>query len=164
MNRVAIGFALFSTSATSHLRLGNAFTVVSTSLFSPNRVSLFGSIAMTKKRDMTTLSTMTSTSTLGPTLFKSVEECLVLALSSQQETKFVDGSWHLGRPGGGRADYEAGPRIAGATFFDIDDFSSKGSDLNPRDLPHMMPTKVRKHHLFMVVYKPYIIILLCTQQ
>eukprot|EP00978_Attheya_sp_CCMP212_P032572 scaffold127953_cov27-Attheya_sp.AAC.1 len=111
MNRVALGFALFSTSATSHLRLGNAFTVVSSSSssFSHSRVS-FASIATTKKRHMTTMSTMTS----GPTLFKSVEECLVMASQQQQETKFVDGSWHLGRPGGGRADYEAGPRIAGA--------------------------------------------------
>jgi len=84
---------------------------------------------------------MTTMIMSDPTLFKSVEECLVLASQHQQETKFVDGSWHLGRPGGGRADYEAGPRIAGAAFFDIDDFSSKGPELNPRDLPHMMPTK-----------------------
>lgn len=52
---------------------------------------------------------------------------------------FVDGSWFLsGR--NGRAEFEAGPRIQGAVYFDVDDVASKG-DLNPRSLKHMMPPK-----------------------
>ena len=52
---------------------------------------------------------------------------------------FVDGSWFLsGR--NGRAEFEAGPRIQGAVYFDVDDVASKG-DLNPRNLKHMMPPK-----------------------
>jgi 3-mercaptopyruvate sulfurtransferase SseA len=52
---------------------------------------------------------------------------------------FVDGSWFLsGR--NGRAEFEAGPRIQGAVYFDVDDVASKG-DLNPRNIKHMMPPK-----------------------
>ena len=39
-----------------------------------------------------------------------------------------------------REEFEAGPRIPGAQFFDIDDIAAKG-DLNPKGLPHMMPPK-----------------------
>lgn len=54
-------------------------------------------------------------------------------------TKFVDGSWFLkGR--NGREEFEVGPRIEGAQYFDINDIALKG-DLNPKGLPHMMPTK-----------------------
>eukprot|EP00521_Asterionellopsis_glacialis_P000793 CAMPEP_0195248748 /NCGR_PEP_ID=MMETSP0706-20130129/1716_1 /TAXON_ID=33640 /ORGANISM="Asterionellopsis glacialis, Strain CCMP134" /LENGTH=299 /DNA_ID=CAMNT_0040300441 /DNA_START=77 /DNA_END=973 /DNA_ORIENTATION=+ len=53
---------------------------------------------------------------------------------------FIDGSWFLkGR--NARKEYEQGPRIEGARFFDIDDIASKGELLNPKSLPHMMPPK-----------------------
>jgi len=71
----------------------------------------------------------------------SVEECL--AAFGDDGVKFIDGSWHLAADRDGRFDYEAGPRISGATFFDIDDISTKG-EANPKGLPHMMPPK----HLF----------------
>jgi hypothetical protein len=55
-------------------------------------------------------------------------------------SKFVDGSWFLkGRDG--REEFEVGPRIEGAEYFDINDISAKGADLNPKGLPHMMPPK-----------------------
>eukprot|EP00957_Ditylum_brightwellii_P105509 8043002-Ditylum_brightwellii.AAC.1 len=69
-----------------------------------------------------------------------IKECLKDDVLSNQDTIFVDGSWHLDTSRNGRQEYEAGPRIKGAKFFDVDDVSSKG-DLNPKDLPHMMPTK-----------------------
>jgi thiosulfate/3-mercaptopyruvate sulfurtransferase len=60
----------------------------------------------------------------------------------QPNLKFLDGSWWLGaRTTTNRQDYETGPRIAGAHFFDIDEFGSPpGSPTNPKNLPHMMPT------------------------
>jgi thiosulfate/3-mercaptopyruvate sulfurtransferase len=48
---------------------------------------------------------------------------------------FVDGSWHLSQRDG-RKEYEAGPRIEKALFFDIDDVATKG-----HITPHMMPSK-----------------------
>jgi thiosulfate/3-mercaptopyruvate sulfurtransferase len=56
--------------------------------------------------------------------------------------KFLDGSWWLGaRATTNRQDFELGPRIAGAHFFDIDQVGSPpGSPTNPKNLPHMMPT------------------------
>eukprot|EP00562_Extubocellulus_spinifer_P008689 CAMPEP_0178505254 /NCGR_PEP_ID=MMETSP0696-20121128/19032_1 /TAXON_ID=265572 /ORGANISM="Extubocellulus spinifer, Strain CCMP396" /LENGTH=359 /DNA_ID=CAMNT_0020134551 /DNA_START=8 /DNA_END=1087 /DNA_ORIENTATION=- len=66
----------------------------------------------------------------------SVADCL--ASHGDNGVKFIDGSWHLAADRDGRAEFEAGPRIAGAKFFDIDDISSKG-ELNKKGLPHMMP-------------------------
>lgn len=58
---------------------------------------------------------------------------------------FIDGSWHMPvgeSPRNGRAEYQTGPRIAGAKYFDIDDVAApKGSQWNPKELPHMMPPK-----------------------
>jgi len=55
--------------------------------------------------------------------------------------KFIDGSWFLVKTRIAREEYEAGPRIEGAQFFDIDDVCSKGPALNPKGLKHMMPPK-----------------------
>ena len=41
--------------------------------------------------------------------------------------------------------FEAGPRIPGSVYVDMDDVSAKGDlfpDLNPKGLPHMLPPKV----------------------
>lgn len=70
----------------------------------------------------------------------SVEDCIA-AHEKKGDTVFVDGSWHLSPDRDGREEYEHGPRIAGSKFFDIDDVASKGSKLNPKGLPHMMPPK-----------------------
>jgi thiosulfate/3-mercaptopyruvate sulfurtransferase len=56
--------------------------------------------------------------------------------------KFVDGSWWLGNSRDAQAEFEGGPRIVGATFFDVDEIAATG-DLNPKRLPHMAPPKVR---------------------
>jgi len=53
---------------------------------------------------------------------------------------FIDGSWHLSSRDS-RTEYEAGPRIKNAKFFDIDDVATKEQGFN---LPHMMPNP----HLF----------------
>jgi thiosulfate/3-mercaptopyruvate sulfurtransferase len=60
----------------------------------------------------------------------------------KSNVKFLDGSWWLGpREWSHRQDYEAGPRISGAQLFDIDDICSPpGSEGNPKNLPHMMPS------------------------
>ena len=74
----------------------------------------------------------------------SVEDCLAAHENrcGNNDTIFIDGSWHLSPDRDGREEYEKGPRIAGSKFFDIDDVASKGSELNPKGLPHMMPPKV----------------------
>jgi thiosulfate/3-mercaptopyruvate sulfurtransferase len=57
-----------------------------------------------------------------------------ISLHSSPNVKFVDGSWFLmGR--NGRQEYQDGPRIVGASYFDIDDISAESN------LPHMMPPK-----------------------
>jgi len=84
--------------------------------------------------------------------FVSVEESIAAFNAHAQEDSddtrpklvFVDGSWYVNKDRSSRKEYEAGPRIAGATYFDIDDVSSKGPLLNPKNLPHMMPPK----HIF----------------
>jgi thiosulfate/3-mercaptopyruvate sulfurtransferase len=53
---------------------------------------------------------------------------------------FVDGSWWLGRDPNARRQFELGPRIKSSQFFDIDDVCARGPDLNPKNLPHMMPS------------------------
>ena len=58
-----------------------------------------------------------------------------ISLHSSDNVKFVDGSWFL-TDRNGRQEFQDGPRIAGASFFDIDDIADKTSNL-----PHMMPTK-----------------------
>ena len=74
----------------------------------------------------------------------SVEDCIAAheINSGNKNTIFIDGSWHLTPDRDGRDEYESGPRISGSKFFDIDDVASKGSRLNPKGLPHMMPPKV----------------------
>jgi thiosulfate/3-mercaptopyruvate sulfurtransferase len=69
---------------------------------------------------------------------------LAIQCHGQPNVKFLDGSWWLPiqkRATDHRQDYDIGPRIAGAHLFDIDDICSPpGSDQNPKNLPHMMPT------------------------
>jgi len=91
------------------------------------------------------LSSISSTAVLMSSLsgnLVSVEKCLQAYHDDKASTVvFVDGSWHLSADRDGRVEYEAGPRIVGAKFFDIDDISSKDKILNPKALPHMMPPK-----------------------
>lgn len=57
-----------------------------------------------------------------------------IELHSSPNVKFVDGSWFLsGR--NGRDEFQAGPRIKDARFFDIDDIAADSS------FRHMMPSK-----------------------
>jgi hypothetical protein len=80
--------------------------------------------------------TAMSSSSLDGKVLVSVEEALTAHRS--KKARFFDGSWFLqGR--NGRQEYEKGPRIEGASFFDIDDIAAP-SELNPKKLPHMMPT------------------------
>jgi len=55
-----------------------------------------------------------------------------IELHSLQNVKFVDGSWFLADRNG-RQEFQDGPRIAGAQFFDIDDIATESPYL------HMMP-------------------------
>lgn len=65
----------------------------------------------------------------------SVPDCL--NVHGEAGVIFVDGSWFL-KDRNGREEYEKGPRIPNARFFDIDDIAAKG-ELNKKGLPHMMP-------------------------
>ena len=67
----------------------------------------------------------------------SVDDCL--SLHGEEGVVFVDGSWFL-KDRNGREEFEAGPRIPGAVFFDIDQVALP-KDMNPKGLPHMMPPK-----------------------
>ena len=78
-----------------------------------------------------------SATSLGTPPLLSVKECL--SSFGRPGVVFVDGSWHMSDRDE-RAEYEKGPRIAGARFLHIDDISSRGSAVNPKDLPHMMPS------------------------
>lgn len=78
---------------------------------------------------------MASDTLLGKMLIP-VEQAI--PLHSDSNVKFVDGSWFL-KDRSGREEYEAGPRIRGAVYFDIDDVASKGPVENPRNIKHMMP-------------------------
>lgn len=63
------------------------------------------------------------------------------AIQHHKDLIFVDGSWWLEqRDTTSRQDYEAGPRIQNARYFDIDDVCLP-QHLNPKNLPHMMPTQ-----------------------
>ena len=54
---------------------------------------------------------------------------------------FIDGSGWLGDAARSRLEFEQGPVIRGAQFFDIDDIASPaGAPGNPKGLPHMMPS------------------------
>jgi 3-mercaptopyruvate sulfurtransferase SseA len=64
----------------------------------------------------------------------SLPDAIDLHSNANNNVKFIDGSWYLkGR--NGRDEFQEGPRIEGANFFDIDDIST------PSHLPHMMPPK-----------------------
>jgi len=82
------------------------------------------------------MSSSSTTNIEGKTCL-TVEEALA-AVKDNKDIKFLDGSWYLkGR--NGREEFENGPRITGAQYFDIDDIASTGENLNPKNLPHMMP-------------------------
>eukprot|EP00560_Eucampia_antarctica_P006758 CAMPEP_0197828894 /NCGR_PEP_ID=MMETSP1437-20131217/5396_1 /TAXON_ID=49252 ORGANISM="Eucampia antarctica, Strain CCMP1452" /NCGR_SAMPLE_ID=MMETSP1437 /ASSEMBLY_ACC=CAM_ASM_001096 /LENGTH=313 /DNA_ID=CAMNT_0043430305 /DNA_START=184 /DNA_END=1125 /DNA_ORIENTATION=+ len=70
----------------------------------------------------------------------SIEEAL--SFHGREDVVFVDGSWHLDKSRSAVDEFEGGPRIAGAHFFDID-------GLNPHEnLPHMMPPwNILKYHV-----------------
>jgi len=74
----------------------------------------------------------TTTSLMMKSNLLSIPECI----ERHGDSVFVDGSWHLSSRDG-RKEYETGPRIKGAHFFDIDDVGTK----HEKNLPHMMPSK-----------------------
>ena len=61
------------------------------------------------------------------------------AISKFDSCIFIDGSWHLSKDRDARTEYENGPRIKDAHFFDIDDIATIDDVNNPKNLPHMMP-------------------------
>ena len=82
---------------------------------------------------------MASTTLANDLLTNQLEVSITDAIACHAEVAFMDGSWWLGQPDKARQAYEAGPRIAGAHFYDIDDVATKTTDRNPKGLPHMMP-------------------------
>lgn len=65
--------------------------------------------------------------------------------SGSSDLRVVDATWFLPKSpfaapegsGGARAEFEAGPRVPGSVFFDIDGVSSR----HPDGLPHMLPNE-----------------------
>ena len=85
-------------------------------------------------------SILSSTSAADELLSNQIEVSIADAIACHRDNvAFLDGTWWLGEPDKGRKAFEAGPRIAGAHFYDIDDVASKTPELNPKGLPHMMP-------------------------
>jgi thiosulfate/3-mercaptopyruvate sulfurtransferase len=62
-----------------------------------------------------------------------------MKVHGKPDVAFIDGSWWLSADIKARDNFLVGPRISGSSFFDIDDICSKGPELNPKNLPHMMP-------------------------
>lgn len=70
----------------------------------------------------------------------SVHECM----DAVNDVVFVDGSWYHKGSRAGRDDFEAGPRLPGARYIDMDDLSCRKDlfpDLNPKGLGHMLPPR-----------------------
>jgi hypothetical protein len=86
------------------------------------------------------------TSFSGKTLL-SVQECIEAyrcnKITSEFKSVFIDASWWHTQtePNTGRTLFEQGPRIPESKHFDMDDICLT-PDLNPNDLPHMIPTMV----------------------
>jgi hypothetical protein len=86
------------------------------------------------------------TSFSGKTLL-SVQECLEAYRCNKSTSEFkyvfIDASWWHTQtePNTGRTLFEQGPRIPESKHFDMDDICLT-PDLNPNDLPHMIPTMV----------------------
>ena len=76
----------------------------------------------------------------------SVEECVRAQKDENLENRvvFVDASWFHKGDRNPREEFEQGPRIKHARYFDIDDVSLSNKlfpGSNPNNLPHMMPPK-----------------------
>lgn len=79
-------------------------------------------------------------SSLSSSMFVSVPDAIRRLEEDNGEIRFVDGSWFMPSTGrNGREEFEKGPRIPGAAYFDIDTIASKSPEDNPKGLPHMMP-------------------------
>ncbi len=88
-----------------------------------------------------TMSTVTSSTNLQSTATNFISIPDAMSKLGDSSTIFIDGSWHLSKDRNARSEYEKGPRIQGAYFFDIDDIAVKGPESNPKNLPHMMPKR-----------------------
>ena len=97
----------------------------------------------------TAAAAMSTSSSSGRSIEISIAKALELHAQQQQQQSekdqnhkpvvFVDGSWWMpNAPVTARAQFEAGPRIAGAQFLDIDNVSRQEESV--RHLSHMMPT------------------------
>lgn len=135
MQHIIIGVILLN-SIIAHARLRSFLTA--SFVHSPSRIGSNRSVKSSRK-----LSTgkIFMTNSLKGKLIVSVEDCINIHGVNGGKNVFIDGSWYLNPDRDSRAEYESGPRIEGAKFFDIDDVCSKG-ELNPKGLPHMMPPKV----------------------
>jgi thiosulfate/3-mercaptopyruvate sulfurtransferase len=94
-----------------------------------------------RRKHLQAVASTRSMSSIHDSLLGKIQVPVSLAIQHHSEIKFVDGSWWLGkRETTNRQDFETGPRIQNAQFFDIDDVCSPPGGLgNPKGLPHMMP-------------------------
>ena len=106
--------------------------------FMARGVARFATSSSSSSSESSTKTSLLAKSLLPGKKIVSVEECLQVI--DEPGVVFVDGSWFI-KDRNARNEYELGPRVPGARFFDIDDVASKGELLNPKGLPHMMPPK-----------------------
>lgn len=92
---------------------------------------------MTRRSDDASESTSSTSSTsVERSPFLSVRECLALHRNDDDDNvKFVDASWYHRGARDGRAEFERGPRIAGAVHFDLSDVRD-----HRHPVPRMLPT------------------------
>lgn len=82
-------------------------------------------------------SSMSSSSTYVP-----LDQAIQLHRGNTERIAFVDGTWYMPNthPKTSREIFEAGPRISGAIFFDMDDLKDTTTSHHYASLPHMMST------------------------
>lgn len=114
--------------------LARALTLLSMILLlKPSSTSSFLINSLTKASARRFQPQSRATTRMSSSIAISIPEAIKLH-QTQDDVVFVDGSWFLNRERTARQDFEAGPRILGAKFFDIDDIAT------PSSLAHMMPS------------------------
>ena len=108
-----------------------AYLIALTKSFTP---SAFKKVKPQSIKSYTKTRLFSSTSSMKSNILP-LSECL--KRHAEKSSVFIDGSWHLGARDG-RKEYETGPRITNAHYFDIDDVATQDTEKN---LPHMMPPK-----------------------
>lgn len=111
------------------------------SLSGTTRIATSKSSAAEKSSDFQQRAQLSTSSSSSPSYFTnlwSIEDCI----ERQNEIQFVEATWFHKGSRNGRTEYEMGPRISGAKYFDIADVSTSYELFpteNPKQLRTMFP-------------------------